>query len=171
MQNNVIPLYWSEDYIVAKEAFDTTRKSGWVVESLQSDPVQGLQLSQPDKIGIEGLAIIHQRRYIEAVATGEPRNLAESQGFHWDPGLWRMACAHTSGMVAAAQFAYHNHTNAGSLSSGQHHAGYDSGAGFCTFNGIALAAKYVLDAGANRVLIIDLDAHCAGGDKLSNKWE
>ncbi|MEO8161761.1 MAG: hypothetical protein ABI588_10105, partial [Arenimonas sp.] len=37
------------------------------------------------------------------------------------------------------------------------------GAGFCTFNGLALAALRALGAGAKRVLILDLDAHCGGG--------
>lgn len=35
-------------------------------------------------------------------------------------------------------------------------------AGFCTFNGIAIAAKQALRRGAKRVLIIDLDAHGSG---------
>ncbi|MBA2411018.1 MAG: hypothetical protein H0V62_15075 [Gammaproteobacteria bacterium] len=38
-----------------------------------------------------------------------------------------------------------------------------TGDGFCTFNGIALAAKRALRAGVKRVLIIDSDAHCGGG--------
>lgn len=28
-----MPLYWSPDYVVASEDFDTTRKSGWIAES------------------------------------------------------------------------------------------------------------------------------------------
>ena len=52
---------------------------------------------------------------------------------------------------------------AGSLSSGLHHAKRSHGAGFCTFNGLAIAARRALGAGALSVLIIDLDAHCGGG--------
>ncbi|MBV9128387.1 MAG: hypothetical protein JO117_09905, partial [Verrucomicrobia bacterium] len=36
-------------------------------------------------------------------------------------------------------------------------------AGFCTFNGLVLAAKAALAAGAKSILILDLDAHCGGG--------
>ena len=36
-------------------------------------------------------------------------------------------------------------------------------AGFCTFNGLAVAAREALAAGAASVLILDLDAHCGGG--------
>ena len=156
-------LYWSDEYIITAEAFDTTRKSGWIIESLRSSPIDRINILCPAPLSREQLALVHDPRYIQAVQNGHPRSLASSQGFRWDPGLWSMACAHTSGMVAAAQDAWRNRTNAGSLSSGQHHAGHDYGAGFCTFNGIALAAKTVLQAGAERVLIIDLDAHCGGG--------
>jgi acetoin utilization deacetylase AcuC-like enzyme len=52
---------------------------------------------------------------------------------------------------------------AGSLSSGMHHARRDRGRGYCTFNGLAIAAEAALAAGAGDVLILDLDAHCGGG--------
>lgn len=159
----MMKLFWSQDYIVAAEDFDTTRKSGCIVESLRSNPIEGIDINPPPDITRTDLLQVHDPRYINAVQTGAPLGLATSQGFQWDPGLWRMACDHTGGMVAAALFAWRNQTVAGSLSSGQHHAGYDHGAGFCTFNGIALAARTVLNAGAQRVLIIDLDAHCGGG--------
>ena len=53
--------------------------------------------------------------------------------------------------------------HAGALSSGLHHASTERGNGFCTFNGLALAARALMDGGANHVLILDLDAHCEGG--------
>src|SRR5207249_1324240 len=60
--------------------------------------------------------------------------------------------------------------NAGSLSSGLHHASRASGMGFCTFNGLALATKAARDQGA-RVLIIDLDAHGGGGTySIVKRW-
>lgn len=156
-------LYWSRDYVVAREDFDTTRKSGWIVDSLETEPIPGLEIAAPRSLTEAELAEIHDAGYIEAVRTGKPLALAQSQGFTWDPGLWTMACAHTGGMVAAAKHALESGRNTGSLSSGQHHAKYDTGDGFCTFNGVALAAKRALRAGAKRVLIIDTDAHCGGG--------
>lgn len=51
----------------------------------------------------------------------------------------------------------------GSLSSGLHHARKDRGSGFCTFNGLVIAAKRALEAGATSVMILDLDANCGGG--------
>jgi acetoin utilization deacetylase AcuC-like enzyme len=77
--------------------------------------------------------------------------------------VWDAVCASNGGAVAAALHAWRARTHAGSLSSGLHHASASRGTAFCTFNGLALAARAVLAAGAKRVLILDLDAHCGGG--------
>lgn len=104
----------------------------------------------------------HDPSYVGAVKTGKPKHLAESQGFSWDPGLWSMVLSSNGGAVEAALAALKSGV-AGSLSSGLHHARYEYGAGFCTFNGLAIAAFAALASGANSVLILDLDAHCGGG--------
>ena len=110
----------------------------------------------------DDLVTVHDRAYVDAVRTGEPAALAESNGLSWDAGLFATTCASTGGAVAAALRALETGT-AGSLSSGLHHAKRSRGDGFCTFNGLALAARRALDAGARGVLIVDLDAHCGGG--------
>jgi acetoin utilization deacetylase AcuC-like enzyme len=73
-----------------------------------------------------------------------------------------MVLASNGGTVAAALRALRD-GRAGSLSSGLHHARWERGSGYCTFNGLALAAQAALAAGAADVLILDLDAHCGGG--------
>ncbi|MCR4338474.1 MAG: hypothetical protein NUW01_01160 [Gemmatimonadaceae bacterium] len=118
--------------------------------------------SQPQSLSPALVARVHDPEYVRAVQTGLPRSLAESQGFTWDPGLWPMVLASNGGAVAAGLDAL-QHGVAGSLSSGLHHAWRGGGAGFCTFNGLAIAAREALAAGAEAVLILDLDAHCGGG--------
>jgi acetoin utilization deacetylase AcuC-like enzyme len=108
------------------------------------------------------IAALHDPAYVAAVKSGEPRTLAESQEFTWDPGLWRSVVASTGGVVAAANEAMVNGVS-GSLSGGLHHARRNRGSGFCTFNGLAIGAKAALENGAGSVLIIDVDAHCGGG--------
>jgi acetoin utilization deacetylase AcuC-like enzyme len=88
--------------------------------------------------------------------------LAESQGFPWDQQLFKAAASSTGGVVDAAIHALRTGDHAGSLSSGLHHARFESGAGFCTFNGLALAASELSRQWA-RTLILDFDAHCGGG--------
>ncbi|MFM8974104.1 MAG: hypothetical protein ACKOOG_16055, partial [Actinomycetota bacterium] len=97
------------------------------------------------------------------MATGEPRGLAGSNGVGWDPGLFRAAAASNGGVVDAVLHVLEHGGVAGSLSSGLHHARAGSGQGYCTFNGLAIAARRARRAGAARVLILDLDAHCGGG--------
>jgi acetoin utilization deacetylase AcuC-like enzyme len=156
-------VYYSEDYAVAEAAFDTTRKAGWVADSLAAAPIPRIVLVAPEPVTVAQLMQVHDPSYVEAVRTGEPAHLAESNGFSWDPGLFRMVCASTGGAVEAARRAIAVKGVAGSLSSGLHHARRGLGAGFCTFNGLALAARAALADGARSVLMIDLDAHCGGG--------
>jgi acetoin utilization deacetylase AcuC-like enzyme len=118
---------------------------------------------EPEWLTEESLTAIHSSDYVNAVKTGMPRHLAESSGFPWDLAVWDAVRASNGGAVAAALHALTTRRNAGSLSSGLHHARRDSGAGFCTFNGLALAARAALEAGARRVLILDLDAHIGDG--------
>ncbi|HEX9035492.1 MAG TPA: hypothetical protein VF808_00710 [Ktedonobacterales bacterium] len=155
-------LYYSESYTLSGYAFDTTRKARWVAESLQAQPVAGVALVAPASVTERELRVAHDAAYVQAVKSGEPRYLAESQGFEWDPRLWTMVCASTGGAIAAARDARRDGV-AGSLSSGLHHARRNAGAGYCTFNGLALAALDARQRGAQSVLILDLDAHCGGG--------
>ena len=158
-------LFFSPDYVAAAESFDTTRKSSWIAESLERDPVKGVEIAAPEPLTFEQLCVVHDPGYVRAVRTGQPRELAQSQNFSWDPGMWSAVTASNGGVVAAARAAMTDGVS-GSLSSGMHHAQRDRGASFCTFNGLVVAAKTILAEGAQSVLIIDLDAHCGGGTHL-----
>jgi acetoin utilization deacetylase AcuC-like enzyme len=50
-----------------------------------------------------------------------------------------------------------------SPTSGFHHAGWAHAAGFCTFNGLVVAARLALARGARKVAILDADAHYGDG--------
>ena len=132
-------VFYSPDYVGAGFAFDTTRKAQWIAESLDASPIPGIELVEPEPLERWQIEEVHDPEYVEAVETGNPRSLAESQGFAWDPDLWTMVCASNGGAVAAALAALEDGV-AGSLSSGLHHAKYDRGEGYCTFNGLVLAA-------------------------------
>jgi acetoin utilization deacetylase AcuC-like enzyme len=155
-------VFYSPSYVRSAYAFETTRKSRWIADSLSESPIQGIELVEPTSLTEEQVARVHGSEYVKAVRTGEPIGLAESQGFEWDPELWPMVLASNGGAVAAALAAPSDGV-AGSLSSGLHHARASRGAGFCTFNGLVIAAQAAIRAGAKSVLILDLDAHCGGG--------
>jgi acetoin utilization deacetylase AcuC-like enzyme len=158
----MVTVYYHPSYAAAAYAFPTTRKARWITESLQAKPVPGIALENPPLLTEDDLRTAHDPQYVSAVRTGEPRALAESQGLGWDLGLWPMVLASNGGTVAAALRALQD-GRAGSLSSGLHHARRERGYGYCTFNGLVLAAQAALAAGARNVLILDLDAHCGGG--------
>ncbi len=155
-------VFYSPAYVGSAYVFETTRKARWVADSLAATPIPGVALVEPRPLTRAGLEQVHGPKYVRAVETGEPRYLAESQGFVWDAGLWSTVLASNGGVVAAALEALDSGM-AGSLSSGLHHARRSSGAGFCTFNGLVLAARAAQAAGAESVLVLDLDAHCGGG--------
>jgi acetoin utilization deacetylase AcuC-like enzyme len=157
----IMNLFHSRQSVTAGYDFPTTRKAGWVAGSLGERPITGVELVEPRALEPGELGV-HHPAYVAAVMSGEPRELAESQGFDWDPQLPASVLAMNGGMVAAALDALDSGVS-GCLGSGFHHAKRERGDGFCTFNGIALAAKRALEAGASSVLVLDLDAHCAGG--------
>lgn len=100
--------------------------------------------------------------YYEAVVTGQPRGLADSNGFPWDAGIWQHVLNSTAGVLSAVDdVTTRGQQRACSLSSGLHHARPDTGAGFCTVNSLAIGALYARRAG--RVAVLDLDAHWGGG--------
>jgi acetoin utilization deacetylase AcuC-like enzyme len=156
-------LHYSDDYVAAAHAFDTTRKARWVADAVRDDPRVKLVAPRVDSHVEEAIARIHAPAYVHALATGEPADLAGSQGFTWDPGLWLAIRASTAGVLAAVDAALGGDRVSGSLSSGMHHAGFASGKGFCSVNGLVVAADHAQRTHGVRVTILDVDAHAGGG--------
>jgi len=46
---------------------------------------------------------------------------------------------------------------------GLHHAKWNYGEGFCTFNDVVICVKNLLEKGAKRILVLDTDAHAGNG--------
>lgn len=154
-------VYYCDEYCAAKHAWDTTRKAALVAQKLQGKP--DIEIARPKPLSRQQLLLAHCEEYIEAVLSGKPRHLAESNGFEWCPNL-PTAVLHSNGGVVAAAYQAIIDGASGSLSSGLHHAAKCRGGGFCTFNGLAIAAFDVIATNAARkVLIVDFDAHYGDG--------
>ena len=70
----------------------------------------------------------------------------------------------TGGTVLASKLALDSGL-ACNTAGGSHHANFKEGAGYCVFNDVAVAAKYLLNKGfARRILIVDLDVHQGNGN-------
>jgi len=158
-----MPIFFSETFNDVAIPFDTFVKAVALHEHLLAADLAGLAFRAPRTLTVAELCTVHARAYVDAVTTGEPHHLAASNGVGWDPGLLTAAATSSGGVIEAALHVLEHGGSAGSLSSGLHHARRDAGAGYCTFNGLALAALAARRAGAQRVLVLDLDAHCGGG--------
>lgn len=165
-QSTTLPLFHNAHYGESKYEFDTTRKAVDIAQSLINCPIPGVEVIDPTNYYEEAervISTIHSPEYVKAVRTGKPRQLAQSSSFTWDKDIFTMARAHTAGMIGAAINALMTDSRQGSLSSGMHHASFDRGAGYCTFNGLAAAIQASINVGAQRFLVLDFDAHAGGG--------
>jgi acetoin utilization deacetylase AcuC-like enzyme len=177
MTDRTLELCWDEGYVAPAYGFDTTRKSARLVERLAAAPRDDVRVVAPSDAdradAVAAIERLHDPAYVAALRTGDPAELAESQGFTWDPGIWTMAVHSTAGVLRAVDRALAVGA-AGSLSSGLHHARRDRGAGFCTVNGLVAGIERALarlDAAGVRdpsgrpldVVLLDVDAHFGGG--------
>lgn len=114
---------------------------------------------------------VHSSDYVDAVFAGR-----EPNGFgNYDLRVPE-ACLWTIGsLLAAARWALqYPLVPACSPSSGFHHAGFNEGGGYCTFNGLMVVAAMLLaENPALRIGILDCDFHYGDGsaDILSKKPE
>lgn len=112
----------------------------------------------------EWLALAHNRSYVDQVIDSRvPKPIEREIGFPVDARVSLRARLATAGTVMAARLALMDGI-ACNTAGGSHHARRDQGAGFCTFNDVAVAAHLLLaDGEAGRVLVVDLDVHQGDG--------
>ena len=120
---------------------------------------------EPNPCSIETLKEAHSEKYILDV---QNKKLSEKDikkiGFPLNESVVRRSFVATGGTVLASKLAI-NFGLACNTAGGSHHANFDGGAGYCVFNDVAVAAKYLLNRGlANRILIVDLDVHQGNGN-------
>ncbi len=141
--------------------FDTLRKSAEIAQRIPEMLVDPAYMVDE---AIKQILNAHSREYVKALQTGDPEYLSETNGFTWDEGIWEMAVNSTAGVLAACKTVLSPDMDApkiaGSLSSGLHHASTGSGSGYCTVNGLAVAANSFKNL---NIMILDFDAHCGGG--------
>jgi len=159
-----VKTFYSEAYNCEGYGVDTREKARDIAMSLIANPIEGLEICAPQPVTEEQFRLAHSANYTKGIFQGYPEAAADRNGLGpWSRDLSDSVLHSTGGVVAAAREAFITGKNTGSLSSGIHHAREDFGAGFCTANGLIISARVLLAEGAQRVLIIDLDAHCGGG--------
>jgi acetoin utilization deacetylase AcuC-like enzyme len=87
-------VFYNPDFVSSEYVFETTRKSGELAAALEDD--SSADVIDPGQFTGRTRDLIdrlHSPEYVRAVRTGNPSDLAESQGFDWDPKLPSMAIA------------------------------------------------------------------------------
>ena len=113
----------------------------------------------------ETLRRAHSENYIKNVKN-KTLDLAiiKKIGFPLVDSVIQRSLVATGGTVLASKLAI-DFGLACNTAGGSHHANYEGGAGYCVFNDVAVAAKYLLDRElASRILIVDLDVHQGNGN-------
>ena len=110
------------------------------------------------------LEAVHCPDYVDQVFTSTvPREKERRIGFPVTPHIAQRVAHTNGGTWLAAQLA-RSHGYAANSAAGSHHALYDTGAGYCVFNDLAVVShRLIAEGDASRVLIVDLDVHQGDG--------
>lgn len=161
-----IPTIWHDAYHCpeASEILSTRKQTEVIAAARAEELVDERQDNAFDDAAVwAAIGRVHASWYVDAVRTGEPLDLAQSQGFAWSPSFAQSVIRIWSGHVAACRLALEKKV-AFHPASGAHHAREKTGSGFCTFNYLVGAGRQLADEGAiERVLVLDLDTHQGNG--------
>jgi acetoin utilization deacetylase AcuC-like enzyme len=141
-------------------AFD---KYGLVMQALRESGAS-FALEAPEPMPRIWVEAAHDPAYVEEVLSlTVPRDKERRIGFAVTDRVMRRSLLSPGGTWGAAKRALADGYAANSAG-GSHHALYDTGAGYCIFNDLAIATARLLEEGdAGRVLILDLDVHQGDG--------
>ncbi len=150
--------------------FDINKYGRIYLEMLKDGFVTPEEVFVPEAISRDDLLRIHTPRYLDSLQ--DPAVLARALEFGpaalapaglTDAAVLRPFRHATGGTLLAARLAL-RYGMAVNLGGGFHHAGPDSGEGFCVYADMPVAIRTLQAEGAvRRALIVDLDAHQGNG--------
>jgi acetoin utilization deacetylase AcuC-like enzyme len=154
------PVFYRPEMSATTESFSTSSSKpkrtvqAWLASgAITKDDIQLFPAAS-----VEDLYSAHSADYVDGVLRGDLPN-----GFgNCDEGIAKSLRFTTGSMVEAALYVARHGGFACSPTSGFHHAHFERGGGFCTFNGLMVAA-IELDRMGKTVGILDCDAHYGDG--------
>ena len=119
----------------------------------------------PKECSIKTMQTSHSLEYINHIRNKSlDIKLQKKIGFPINDSVSRRSFVATGGTVLASKLALRSKL-ACNTAGGSHHATFDSGAGYCVFNDVAVAANYLKNKNyAEKILIVDLDVHQGNGN-------
>lgn len=152
-------------YVVANQSAGTFPhdKYALVMRALAASGVP-MTVHEPEIMPRAWLEAIHDPTYVEEVITCTvPAEKQRRIGFAIDERIAHRSQLSPGGTWLAAKLAL-RHGHGANSAGGSHHALAETGAGYCVFNDLAVAANRLIEEGdASRILILDLDVHQGDG--------
>lgn len=110
------------------------------------------------------IRLAHDPEYVQQFLEGTlPPTAVRRIGFPWSEKLVKRTLASVGGTLSATEDALEGGFG-GNLAGGTHHAFPREGAGFCVFNDIAVAIRWLCASGRiERGAVVDLDVHQGDG--------
>ncbi|MDI1295247.1 MAG: histone deacetylase [bacterium] len=154
------PAYVSPATADSRFRFD---KYGLIMEVIR-DNCTIYQIVEAHPMPRAWIEAVHDPAYVEQVLTlSVPREKERRIGFAVTQRVMQRSILSPGGTWGAAKLAL-IHGYAANSAGGSHHALADTGAGYCVFNDLAIAANRLIAEGdARRILILDLDVHQGDG--------
>lgn len=155
-----LPVFYSPRMVAHPKTFSpSAAKPAQVVESWQLAGLP-IEVIEPVPVTVAQLKLVHKPAYVDDVLACRRAN-----GFSDSSPKVAASLPWTSGsMLSAARHALETGGVACAPCAGFHHARYAAGSGYCTFNGLMLAAVVLRREGlVDRVGILDCDMHWGDG--------
>lgn len=165
-------VHYSDLMVADAESYSPSAGKPRAVVSSWRRLAPGLEIVAPSAATPAQIALAHDRNYVDGVLSLRLRN-----GFGNRLPAVAASLPYTCGaMIDAAREALRSGRVGIAPVSGFHHACWDQGGGFCTFNGLLVAAQVLRqESGLRRVGILDADHHYGNGsadiiERLSLDW-
>ena len=162
-----VPIINHPDYVgqIGDDHRFPIKKFGELIKILKKKNIAKDQnVFEPTEVSKSTLLKVHKETYVDKINNlslthEEVRKL----GFPLVSSVRRRSFVATGGTVLASKLAVKNKL-ACNTAGGSHHAFSDQGNGYCVFNDVAVAAKYLKKKYKfEKILILDLDVHQGDG--------
>src|SRR5229473_4452660 len=126
----------------------------------------GVSLAAPEPATQEQLELVHDPEYIDAVrrAAADPSFGLGTPDDPVFPGMHEASALVAGATLAAAAAMWSGQAaHGGNVAGGLHHAMRRAASGFCVYNDPAIAIRWLLEQGAQRIAYVDIDVHHGDG--------
>jgi acetoin utilization deacetylase AcuC-like enzyme len=158
-ENVQMKVVYSEHMVADAQSFSPSARKPREVMTSWRRRFPLLEVIEPEPVTVEQICLAHDPDYVRGVLS-----LRVPNGFGNHLPEVAASLAWTSGaMLGAARMAFVEGCAAAPVS-GFHHAGFAQGGGFCTFNGLLVAAMVLRKEQPHaRIGILDFDQHYGNG--------